>query len=109
MRRDLPSKFEPKIISESTTLTTHDLMVKGLIVAGASGITIALPTPQAALDGVECIVVNNSDGQVTLSCTNGFPNDADSLTLDASASLILYCAEVSAASYRWSCIGATAA
>ena len=108
MRRDLPSRFEPKITSQSTAVTIHELTVGGLFVLDTSGITVTLPSPQQAADGVESIFVNNSNNDVTLACTNGFPNSADTITLGAGASAFLYCARVSQGSYIWASVGATA-
>ncbi|MEJ2719487.1 MAG: hypothetical protein P8182_20540 [Deltaproteobacteria bacterium] len=61
MRRDLPSRFESRVISVDTTLTTHDVNVGGLFIAEASGITVTLPSPQQAIDGAESLLVNNDD------------------------------------------------
>lgn len=108
MRRDLPSKFESQTISGSTTVTSHDMAIKGLFVADTAGIVITLPSPWQGIDGSECLVVNNSGGAITLSCADGFPNDADSLSLAAGASVLLYCARVGGSSYRWASVGATA-
>jgi hypothetical protein len=108
MRRDLPSRFESRVISADTTLTTHDVSVGGLFVAEASGITVTLPSPQQAIDGAESLLVNNSSGNVAVTCPDGFPNSLDSITLAAGASVLLYCTRVSGQSYRWSSVGATA-
>lgn len=109
MRCDLPSKFQTKVFSASATVTTHDVGLYGLLVAAAAGITLTLPAPGMELDGVECMIVNNSSDSVTVACSNGFPNSADNLTLPAAAGLFLYCAQVSSTSYRWATVGATAA
>lgn len=109
MRRDLPSTFETKVISGSASLTTHDVAHKGLFVVEASGITLTLPTPQEALSGVECVVVNDSSGSITLSCSNGFPDNLDSIALAAGASVLLVCILLVDGAYRWCSIGATAA
>ena len=105
MRRDTPSAFEAKTISTDTTLTTHDVLLKGLFVNSASGVTITLPSPQEAFNGVECLVVNHSNGNLTLSCADGFPNNADNVTVPAGAGVILYCANVSGHEYRWALVG----
>lgn len=107
MRPDLPSRFQSKIITADTTLTTHDIALFGLFVASAAAVTITLPTPQEAMDGAENIVVNHSANNVTVSCPNGFANSLDSITLAGGASILLYCAEVSGNSYRWAAVGAT--
>ena len=105
MRRDLPSAFEAKTISADTTLTTHDILLKGLFVNATSGVTITLPPPQETVNGAECLVVNHSNGDLTLSCVDGFPDDADSRTIPAGSSAMLYCANVSGHEYRWALIG----
>jgi hypothetical protein len=105
MRRDTPSAFEAKTISADTTLTTHDVLLKGLFVSTASGVTITLPPPQEAVNGAECLVVNHSSGDLSLSCADGFPNDADNVTVPAGDSVMLYCANVSGHEYRWALIG----
>jgi hypothetical protein len=101
----MPSAFETKTISADTTLITHDVLLKGLFVTTASGVTITLPSPQEAVNGAECLVVNHSNGDLTLSCVDGFPNDADSRTMPAGSSAMLYCANVSGHEYRWALIG----
>ena len=108
MRRDLPSRFESRVIAADATLTTHDVSVGGLFVAETSGTTVTLPPPQQAIDGVETLIVNNSSGNVTISCPDGFPNSLDTILLGAGASVLLYCAHVSGQSHRWSAVGATA-
>lgn len=107
MRRDLPSKYQPKIVTETTTLTTRDLFLCGLVVATTAAVTVTLPSPQAALDGAEALVANGSAGNVTVSCTNGFLNDADTITLAAGASAALYCAQIAGGTFRWCAVGVT--
>jgi len=109
MRPDLPSRLAPKFISASSTLTAHDVISAGLFVATGSGISITLPAPGQAVNAAECIVVNNSAGNVTITCSGGFPNSANTVTLVAGASVCLYCAQVSGSVYRWSVVGATPA
>ncbi len=106
MRRDLPSSFEAMIISATSSLTVHDMLVRGLFVVDTPGITVTLPAPQPAIDGAECIVVNNAADNVTVSAANGFPNNLDSITLASGAGILLYCARTSATSYRWAVVGA---
>jgi hypothetical protein len=108
MRRDLPSTFETRVISGSVSLTTHDVALKGLFLVAASGITVTLPTPQEALCGTECIVVNDSSGSITVSCANGFPHNLDAIALSAGASVLLVCIRSADGVYRWCSIGATA-
>ncbi|MEW6113782.1 MAG: hypothetical protein AB1664_16745 [Thermodesulfobacteriota bacterium] len=108
MRRDLPSRFECIVLSANASLTTEEVMLRGLFVASTGGITITLPTPNEPINAAECVVVNNTNSNVTIACVNGFPNNGDSITLAAGASAFLYCAQVSATVYRWAPIGATA-
>ena len=105
MRRDLPSKFEGMIISSDKVLTPQDVALKGLFVANTSGVTITLPPPQEALDGAECLVVNNTNASVTLACTDGMPNGQDTRLLQSGTSVMLYCAPVSGTSYSWAVVG----
>lgn len=108
MRRDLPSTFETRVISGPVSLTTHDVALKGLFLVAAPGITVTLPSPQEALCGAECIVVNDSPGGISVSCPNGFPDDLDAITLAAAASVLLVCIRSADGVYRWCSIGATA-
>lgn len=108
MRPDLPSKFECKSITSDATLTAHDVVVNGLFVVNAAGVTVTLPAAHEALADRECFIVNNAPNNVTISCANGFPNNFDSITLAAGASVLLYCAQVSGTLYRWASVGATA-
>ena len=108
MRSDLPSRFQTKVFVGNATVTTHDVGLYGLLVAATAGITLILPTPGRELDGVECMIVNNSSDSVTIACSNGFPNSADNLTLPAGAAIYLYCAQLSGTAYRWATVGATA-
>lgn len=107
MRADLPSTFQCRNLSQSTTLTCHDVLLQGLFVAETGGITITLPTPQEAVNGSESLVVNHAGSSVTLSCPNGFLNDLDVATLIAGASVQLYCTRISGGVYRWAVIGTT--
>lgn len=108
MRRDLPSQFESTRVSGNTTIRSHDVLMGGLYVTDTSGITMTLPPPAEAIKGAECLIVNNSTGNVTVACADGFPNGSDALTLAAGASVWLYCAQVSGTLYRWASVGATA-
>jgi len=96
------------VLSATATLSTEDVMLRGLFVATAGGITITLPTPYEAINAAECIVVNNAGSNVTVACADGFPNNSNSISLAAGASALLYCAQVSATAYPWAAIGATA-
>jgi len=96
-------------VETDTVLDSHDVQLYGLFVVNAGGITLTLPPAREAVGDAECFVVNNSSANITLSCSNGFPNDLDSITLAAGASVLLYCAPVSGAAYRWASVGATAA
>lgn len=107
MRRDLPSKFEPIFLSQNTVLTPQNVNLDGLFIVGTSGVTVTLPNALEAVNGAECIVVNNSSGAVTVACADGFPNDLDSVSLAAGQSMLLYCAPVLGGAYRWAAIGAT--
>ncbi len=108
MRPDLPSKFQSKTVAADTTITTHEVQTKGLFVVTSAGVTITLPAPDKALNGYECLVANNSNNTVTISCNDGFPNNGDSISLAAGASVSLYCAHVSGTDYKWVSVGATA-
>ncbi|MEW6532935.1 MAG: hypothetical protein AB1473_19045 [Thermodesulfobacteriota bacterium] len=108
MRRDLPSRFECMVLSANASLTTEDVMVRGLFVAATGGITITLPTPNEPINAAECVVVNNTNSNVAIACVNGFPNNGDSITLAAGASAFLYCSQLSTTVYRWAAVGATA-
>lgn len=105
MRPDLPSTFQCKNLSQSTALTSHDVHLNGLFVVETGGITITLPFPQAAMNGAESLVVNHSSEDVTLSCSGGFLNDLDVVTLNAGAGVQLYCTRISGGVYRWAVIG----
>jgi hypothetical protein len=109
MRPDLPSKFECKGISANVTLTSHEVHMYGLFLVNASGVTVTLPAAQEAVAHRECFVVNNAGGNVTVACSNGFPNNLDTITLAPGAGVILYCVPITGASYRWASVGATAA
>jgi hypothetical protein len=93
------------VLSANASLTTEDVMPRGLFVAATGGITITLPTPNEPISATECVVVNNTNSNVTIACANGFPNNGDSITLPAGASAFLYCAQVSATANRWAAIG----
>lgn len=109
MRPDLPSMFQGKNLSQSTVLKTHEVRINGLFVVETGGITVTLPSPQEDLNGAESLVVNHGSSAITLSCTDGFLNDLDVVTLDAGASVLLYCAGIAGGVYRWAVIGATPA
>jgi hypothetical protein len=108
MRPDLPSTFACKAIAADAVLDGHDVNLYGLFVVNAPGVTLTLPPAQETVANRECFVVNNSANSVTIACPTGFPNDLDSITLAAGASVLLYCAPVSGISYRWASVGATA-
>jgi hypothetical protein len=108
MRPDSPSKFQCKTVAVDTTMTTQDVQTKGLFVITSAGVTLTLPAPGAALSGYECLISNNSNNNVTVSCANGFPNNGDSILLAAATSVSLYCTPISGTDYRWVSVGATA-
>ena len=108
MRPDSPSRFETTVLSADTTITGPQVQTKGLFAVTVAGTTITLPAPDDSLCGYECLIANHSDNTITISCTNGFPNDGDSISLAAGAGVFLYCASVDAGTLRWISIGATA-
>lgn len=108
MRPDLPSHFTSKSFSSDAVLDSHDAALYGLFVVNAPGVTLTFPPAEEAVAHCECFVVNNSSGTATVACASGFPNDLDSITLAAGGSVLLYCAPISGASYRWASVGATA-
>lgn len=108
MRPDSPSKFQCETVEADKTVTTHDVQTKGLFVITSPGATLTLPAPGAALSGYECLISNDSNNTVTVSCTNGFLNNGDSILLAAAASVSLYCTPISGTDYRWVSVGATA-
>jgi hypothetical protein len=95
-------------VDADTTVTIHDVQTKGLFVITSAGVTLTFPAPGAALGGYECLISNDSDNTVTVSCSNGFLNNGDSILLAAAASVSLYCTRVSGTDHRWVSIGATA-
>lgn len=109
MRPDLPSTFQSKNLSQNSDLTTHDVRINGLFVVETGGITVTLPSPQEDLNGAESLVVNHAGSAVTLACTDGFLSDRDVVTLDAGASVQLYCTRIAGGVYRWAVIGAVPA
>jgi len=84
-------------------------MLYGLFIVSTAGVTVTLPPPQEALDGAECLIVNNCGDSVTVASSNGFPNSLDSVALSAGAAVFLYCAQTSGTTYRWASVGANPA
>lgn len=99
MRRDLPTRWITKVYGTNTTLG-KDIKDYGRIVASAA-ITLTLPSPSVVYDNWECCIVNDSSGLVTLSCSNGFPNDLDAFYLPAGRSVQLHCGRDSSTGYVW--------
>jgi hypothetical protein len=109
MRPDLPSRFTYRSIDVSTALGPHDVMLYGLFIVSSPGITVTLPPPQEALDGAECLIVNDAADSATVASSEGFPNSLDTITLAAGAAVFLYCAQTSGTAYRWASVGANPA
>jgi len=109
MRPDLPSKFQCRCISVDTAVTPHDIALYGLFMVNAAGVTLTLPAPSESVCDSECLIVNHSNNNITIACSNGFPNSLDSITLAAGASILLYCARIPGASFCWASVGATPA
>jgi hypothetical protein len=108
MRPDSPSKFQGATLSQDTTLDQRNFLTEGLFVVDTSGLTLTLPVPTFALQGVEGLIVNSSSGSVNLSCSGGFVGGGDQVTLSAGASVYLYGCETGNAGYKWALVGATA-
>jgi hypothetical protein len=62
---------------------------------------IAIPTPCGDTNGTWVVVCNDNAGSSSLTCTNGFLNDGDSVAIPAGSGVILACVPKSDTSYRW--------
>ena len=104
MRQDLPSKLGRKGISADTTLTRGDIRRNGCYVVDTSSgaITLTLPSPAKGVDEWDVRFVNDGDTyNVTLSCTNGFLQDDDSLVVEPKQTLDICCHQDADLDYRW--------
>jgi len=95
--------------------TTSELTLSQLaehrVFVGSGTITVTLPTPgvdYADLDAIDYIQ-DDATLDTTLSCSNGFPNALDTVTVTAGQAVRLKCCSDLAGSYTWYVIGGTAA
>ena len=108
---DRPWGAHRDTITATTTLTSDNMIedYDYFAIAPASAATVVtLPTPASTLKGYIYVFINDSDGtyDVSLSCTNGFLSNEDSLYIAPNETIMLACKADTDGAFRWCPIGA---
>ncbi len=102
--RDSPSIPETKSYTAAGTIDIWDIIRYGnfVVAPSSAAITITLDSPDEHVRGWNFFVTNdNSTYNVVLSCTNGFVQDGDSVTIQPGDTLWIHCNEDADGDLRW--------
>lgn len=92
---------KPTFIGANQTVTTRDIKKVGRFVLTAGGLTVTIPAPSHALRDQYAEFLNTSTSTSTVSCTGGFPNSGNSVTIPASGAVRLHCLENGSGGFLW--------
>lgn len=103
--RDSPAVPVTKVLVTTNTISLYDIFNYGHFVADTTSAAVALTlaSPALACEGWELMVTNDgaASNDITITCTNGFMNDMDIVTVGDKDTVHLICCRDAGGDFRW--------